>query len=348
MVEPERSRDALRLAAIVEGSEYPIIGYTLNGVITNWNQAATRLYGFSAEEAIGHDLSIIVPPARANELAEVLNTVAAGERIQQLETVRHRKDDGPVDVALSIAPIRSRDGTIIGCSSIVRDITSRKQMEEALRRSEERFRLVVHATKDAIWDLDIGSGKAWRSENFWEHFGYPAKATEPDVEGWKSLLHPEDRDRVWNAFQTALLRRSESYENEYRFRRADGSYSVVLDRAYLVYDESGKPTRAIGAVTDLSERRELEEQFRQAQKMEAVGQLAGGIAHDFNNCLMVISSYTELAQRPITQDLLHQYLAQVLSATQKAATLTHQLLALCLRDAISDPANSQSRSQAQG
>ena len=233
---------------------------------------------------------MLEPPSRQNEYAEVLNTVAAGRRIQQLETVRQRKDDSLVDVSSSISPITSRDGTIIGGSSIVRDITSRKQMEEALRRSEERFRLVAHATKDAIWDLDIGSGKAWRSENFWEHFGYPPKATEPDVEGWKSLLHPEDRDRVWNAFQTALLRRSDSYENEYRFRRADGSYAVVLDRAYIVYDESGKPTRAIGAVTDLSERRELEEQFRQAQKMEAVGRLAGGIAHDFNNCLMVITS----------------------------------------------------------
>ena len=91
------------------------------------------------------------------------------------------------------------------------------------------------------------------------------------MEGWKDLLHPEDRDRVWNGFQTALARHSDSYEVEYRFRRADDSYAVVLDRAYIVYDKAGQPTRAIGAITDLSDRRELEEQFRQAQKMEAVG-----------------------------------------------------------------------------
>ena len=110
-------------------------------------------------------------------------------------------------------------------------------------RSEERFRLVAHATKDVLWDLDIRSGETWRSENFWEHFGYPPRDTEPDIAGWKDLLHPEDRDRVLNAFQTELQRQSESYENEYRFRRADDTYAVVLDRAYVVYNNTGQPIR---------------------------------------------------------------------------------------------------------
>ena len=137
-------------------------------------------------------------------------------------------------------------------------------------------------------------------------------------------------------FQTALLRQSDSYEAEYRFRRANGSYAVVLDRAYIVYDESGKPTRAIGAVTDLSEHRELEEQFRQAQKMEAVGRLAGGIAHDFNNLLMVISTYTEITQEQLVpQDKLYKNLTEVLKAAERAAALTHQLLAFSRKQVLS-------------
>jgi two-component system, cell cycle sensor histidine kinase and response regulator CckA len=330
-------KDAIgRLVAIVECSADPIIGYKLDGVITDWNQAATRLYGYSADEAIGRNICMVVPPSRAKELTEIMDTIAAGQRIQQLETLRQRKDGSLVEVLFSIAPITGQDGTIIGGSSIVHDITNRKRVEEKLRRSEERFRLAAHATKDAIWDLDIQNGEVWRSENFWGKLGYPKKDTEPDMAGWSDLLHPEDRDRVWNDFQTALLRRSDSYEVEYRVRRLDDSYSVVLDRAYIVYDETGQPKRAIGAITDMSGRRELEEQFRQAQKMEAVGQLAGGIAHDFNNLLMVITTYTELAQGPpIPQDKHDKYLAEVLNASARAATLTHQLLAFSRKQVLS-------------
>jgi PAS domain S-box-containing protein len=256
-----------------------------------------------------------------------MDTFAAGQRIQQLETLRQRKDGSLVEVLFSIAPITGQDGTIIGGSSIAHDITTRKRVEEELRRSEERFRLAAHATKDAIWDMDIQNGEVWRSENFWGKLGYPKKDTEPDMAGWSDLLHPEDRDRVWNGFQTALMRRSDSYEVEYRVRRVDDSYAVVLDRAYFVYDETGQPKRAVGAITDKSGRRELEEQFRQAQKMEAVGRLAGGVAHDFNNLLMVITAYTEIMREKLSpEDGLRNHLAQVQKATDRAAALTHQLL----------------------
>ncbi len=325
-----------RLAAIVEGSEDAIIGYKLDGVITDWNQAATRLYGYSAEEAIEHYLSITVPPGRIDETKELLKAVASGERIQQFETVRRRKDGSVMDVSFTVSPIRGPDGTIIGGSTIVRDISSRKRMEVKLQQSEERFQLVAQATKDAIWDLDIRSGGIWRSETFWEKFRYPPRDTEPDLAGWKNLLHPEDRDRVWNGFQAALSRRSDSYEVEYRFRRADDSYAVVLDRAYIVYNETRQPIRAIGAVTDLSDRRELEEQFRQAQKMEAVGRLAGGVAHDFNNLLMIISGYADMMREQLgPEDKHRKHLDQILKASDRAAALTLQLLAFSRKQVLS-------------
>ena len=324
-----------RLAAIVEGSEDAIFACNLEGVITDWNQAATRLYGYSAEEVIGANISIIVPPSRTNEVREILDAVRTGGRIQQFETVRQRKDGSQMEVSFSVSPIADQEGTVVGVSTIVRDITSRKRMEETLRRSEERFRLTARATKDAIWDLDIRSGGVWRSETFWEKFRYPPRGPEPDLIGWKDLLHPEDRDRVWNGFQTALSRRSDSFEAEYRFRRADDSYAVVLDRAYIVYNEAQEPIRAIGAVADLSDRRELEEQFRQAQKMEAVGRLAGGVAHDFNNLLMIISAYADMAREQLgLENRLRNNLDQVLKAADMAAALTQQLLAFSRKQVL--------------
>ena len=337
MTELRRGRDATaRLAAIVEGSEDAIIAYRLDGVITDWNQAATRLYGYSAAEATGRNVSIIAPSGRRDELTETMNTLAAGQRIKQLETLRRRKDGSLVEVSFSAAPITGQDGAIIGGSSIAHDITAPKRVEEELRRSEERFRLAAQATTDVIWDWEIGSGRIWWSDSYWEHFGYSPKATESDLAEWKDKLHPEDRDRVWNGFQTALLRRFDSYEVEYRFRRADDSYAVVLGSANIVYDETGQPTRAIGAITDLSDRRALEEQFRQAQKMEAVGRLAGGVAHDFNNLLMIISGYANVIREQLDpEDKNRKNVDQVLKAADRAAALTKQLLAFSRKQILS-------------
>ncbi len=317
-----------RLAAIVEGSEDAIIGYTLDGVVTDWNQAATRLYGYSADESIGRSASHLAPPNNLNEIREIVETIAAGGRIRQREGLRQRKDGSLVDVSYSSFPISGPAGSIVGGATILHDITQRKQTIETLRKSEERFQLAAKATKDVIWDLDIQSGSRWWSDSYWKLYGHSPGTKETESEAWKDRIHPEDRDRVWNAFQSALLQRIESSQVEYRIRRVDNSYSVVLGSAYITYDESGLPIRAVGAITDLSEGRELEAQFRQAQKMEAVGRLAGGIAHDFNNFLLVITSYAEMMREQLNpEDRFHRNLEQMLKAAERAASLTHQLLA---------------------
>ena len=337
MDERKQEHNAIaRLAAIVEGSEDAIIGYGLDGITTDWNQAATRLYGYSAEEAIGKSISVIVPPDRTSELNEILNTVSTGGRIQSLDTFRQRKDGSLVEVSFSVFPIAAQNGTVIGGASIVRDITSRKQVQEELRRGEERFRLLARATKDALSDWDIESGAVWRSDNFWGQFGYSRVEVEHDASAWRKRIHPEDRTRVLDGLQITLARQADSYEVEYRFRRADDSYAAVLERTYIVYGESGEQIRALSAMTDLSDRRELEEQFRQAQKMEAVGRLAGGIAHDFNNLLMVIGSYAEMMREQLSaEDGLHKSIAQVQKAADRATSLTQQLLAFSRKQVLS-------------
>ncbi|MGH7277562.1 MAG: ATP-binding protein, partial [Candidatus Rokuibacteriota bacterium] len=131
------------------------------------------------------------------------------------------------------------------------------------------------------------------------------------------------------------VHRRDGWAQEYRFRRADGSFAAVFDRGYVIRDGGGHPVRMIGAMQDVSGRRELEDQLRQVQKMDAVGQLAGGIAHDFNNLLTVITGRGELLRSRINAaDPAHRDVALIVSTAQRASSLTHQLLAFSRRQLL--------------
>jgi PAS domain S-box-containing protein len=127
-----------RLAAIVECSEDAIISKNLDGVIQTWNAAAERMFGYTAAEAIGQSITLLIPPDRINEEPAILQRIRRGERIDHYETVRRRKDGSLLDVSLSISPIRGRRGNVVAASKIARDITENKRMESALRESGER------------------------------------------------------------------------------------------------------------------------------------------------------------------------------------------------------------------
>jgi len=130
---------AFRLAAIVESSADAIVGLTLDGIISSWNEGAKKIYGYSPEEATGSSLSILVPPDRAHEIPEILNKVRQGKRLTNFETVRTAKDGRLIHVSLTLSPIRDEAGNIVGFSHIGRDITDRKQAEEEIKEANERL-----------------------------------------------------------------------------------------------------------------------------------------------------------------------------------------------------------------
>ena len=134
-----------RLAAIVESSDDAIIGQTLEGVITSWNRAAERLYGYTAEEAIGNPITLTVPPERKGEIRNYLSRVRQGERVDHLETVRVRKDGSRLDVSITVSPIRDEVGNIIGVSKSARDITERRRFEAELWRKNIELEIAGHA-----------------------------------------------------------------------------------------------------------------------------------------------------------------------------------------------------------
>jgi len=133
------------MASIVESSDDAIISKTLEGVITSWNPGAERIFGYTAKEAIGQSISLIIPVDRAFEEKTILEKVGRGERIDHFDTVRVRKDGTLLDISLTISPVRDSTNKIIGASKIARDVTQRKQGEKAVRESEDRFRALADA-----------------------------------------------------------------------------------------------------------------------------------------------------------------------------------------------------------
>ena len=136
----EAERTTGLLAAIVDSSDDAIVSKSLDGVISSWNKGAERMFGYTADEAIGQHITLIIPPDRRQEEAMILERLKRGERVDHFETVRVRKDGTPLDISLTISPVRDGEGRVIGASKVARDITEQKRAEQALRESKERLR----------------------------------------------------------------------------------------------------------------------------------------------------------------------------------------------------------------
>ena len=148
---------------------------------------------------------------------------------------------------------------------IARDITERRRTEEARRESEERYRLVAQATNEVIWDNDLTTNaRVWDGATE-AVFGYPPEEMGTAAEWWEQRIHPEDRERVLANTQAALESGGETWTEEYRFKRSDGTYARVVDSTYLVRDAEGRPVRMLGSIMDVTERRRAEEALRKSQ-----------------------------------------------------------------------------------
>ncbi|MBU1337370.1 MAG: PAS domain-containing protein [Alphaproteobacteria bacterium] len=215
-----------------------------------------------------------------------------------------------------------------GLAVYFRDISRRKRSQEEVRISNERFLLVAQATNDVIWDWDLVDSSLWWNENFKTLFGYDAADVEPGPEAWINRIHPEDADRVIDSIHAVIDGNEKSWVSEYRFLHHDGHALTIIDRGSVIRDESGRAIRMVGSMLDVSPQRELEGRLRQAQKLEAMGQLTGGIAHDFNNLLTVILGSTELLCDELESGQQPYLLAKMIAtAAQRGADLTSRLLA---------------------
>ena len=317
--------DLHRLAAIVESSDDVILAATLDGMVTNWNPGAERIMGFQQSEIIGQHLSLVVPPGRFGEVEKIVQRLVAGEQVVREEAVRLRKDGKRIHVSLTVSPMRGGNGEMIGTTAIYRDITERKKVEDALRRSEAAFRSMVENAPYGILRTKPDGRIVLANPAMVRMLGYSSEQEVLNLNMAADVyFSPEDRANalVWSRQQDSIR------GNELEWKRKNKSTFAVSCDTHIVRDKEGYLESLETFVEDITERRELELQLRQRQKMEAIGRLAGGIAHDFNNLLGVIIGYAELALEEIAPGgEVRSHVEQIQKAADRASALTSQLLA---------------------
>ena len=324
-----RERDLY--SQIVDSSPDAIISTDAEGTITSWNGAAERLYGYSASEAIGQPLSFLAPADRMMEARQIRERVISLGSVT-LETIRVRKDGRALDVSVSVGPIRGSDGTTIGFAAVHHDLTERKEAERQLAHREaqlnEAQRIAGVGSFEWIPETDE---LQWSLEMF-NIFGRDPEAGEPTFEEMLRLVDPEDQARVAHAVE--LLQPDDVVELEVRLLRPDSTWVTVSVIARAVPNEDGS-MRVVGTIQDVSERRRLEEELLQSQKMDALGGLAGGIAHDFNNLLGVIMNYGRFVLEDLPEDTQQAAdIREMVEAADKGARLVKQLLAFSRKEVI--------------
>ena len=180
------------LAAIVESAGDAIISEDLNGIIQTWNVGAEKVFGYEAKEVIGKSISILVPPGHPDEVPEILARIIQGERIENFESERLRKDGTIIPVSLTFSAIKASSGRIIGGSKIAHDITERRRAEEALRMSEERLQLALDAANLSTWDWHVPSGEVIWNDIHYSMLGYQPGEIKPSYQAWSSRVYHED------------------------------------------------------------------------------------------------------------------------------------------------------------
>lgn len=301
----------------------------------------------------------------------ILGEACAHEELVDLATLAETIENGRSPIARELASssgtlltIHGHDGALIGLGVVLeRSLFSLSAFEcglmhrmravtriailahnnqAALQESEERYSLAFEGANDGLWDWDLRRNRVLRSSRCLQMLGYQpeSKFVTETHDWWTQRIHPDDAGMALADLNKCLEGGEQSFGVDYRMLRADGSFCWVFDRGVVMRDSAGRPYRAAGSVTDISERKlaearrhELEKQVRQIQKSEALGTLAGGVAHDINNTLVPIFGSVDLLLQGVSeQKEVVDTLQDILAAAEKVRDLVRQILVFSRRE----------------
>lgn len=311
-----------------------LVAVDFNGMFRRVNPAWTTVLGYEPDELIGHHVNEFVVPTDHDKTVDAYETAAAGNQLRIENRYRH-KDGSNRTISWVAAPA----GDITYATG--RDVTGEREMEARLHDEQDFARLALSAVGGVgVWTYDVATDLFFCDAAVSALYGLDPERGAAGLprEEFLANVHPQDRISLQKTMSGGL-QRSGDLELEYRLVHPDGSIRWVLSRGHTYFDDNGKPVRRTGVGVDMTGQRQIEDQLRQAQKMEAVGQLTGGLAHDFNNLLTGMMGNLELLQLRLERGKLddaERFINAAQGAGRRAASLTQRLLAFSRRQTL-DP-----------
>jgi two-component system cell cycle sensor histidine kinase/response regulator CckA len=342
VTERRQARDALRLSErkLSAAARLARLGYwedDVRGDRITWSEETCHVLGLPLTDRTRtwSEFVQLVHPDDRQAIEQRCGKMQRGEHGFRA-TFRLTLPEGGIRYVETMSEaVRDENGRTVRAVGAIQDVTELLRAKEAVRGSQERLQLALQVTGLGPWDWDLATNIVEFWPEWKRQIGYEPDEIQNRYEEWENRLHSDDRNRVLSALQAYLDGREAEYALEFRLRHKNGTYRWIYTRGVVLRDASGRQTHMIGCHLDITDRRQLEEQYRQSQKMQAIGQLAGGIAHDFNNSLIVINGYAELVAQELGPSHRSQRdLDEILAAGRSAANLTRHLLAFSRRQIL--------------
>lgn len=255
------------LAAIVHSSNDAIISKTLNSVITSWNEAAERMFGYTTGEMIGQSIYKIIPDDRKNEETDIINKIKKGELVDHFQTKRLTKKGKLIDISLTISPIKDPDGRIIGASKIARDITKQKKAERIIHEKDEHLRMAIESAKLGTWEYDPINSILKCSEESKKMCGL-APGIDPDFQLITEHIYEEDKNLFFEQIKKAVDSDDGKFDLELRIHRySDKQIKWIHAQGIVFFNSTGQPEKLIGILLDITDEKQKEKELRNSMEM---------------------------------------------------------------------------------